>query len=70
LLDRVVHLEPSERAALTRAAEHVDRPTARAAVARIQRTLADLDRNVNARLALDLLLLRLPTLTYPRDAAV
>jgi DNA polymerase III subunit delta' len=61
LLDRVVHLEAGERAALTHAAELIDRPTARQAAARIQQTLADLDTNVNARLALDLLLLRLPT---------
>ena len=70
LVDRVVHLEPGERAALTRAAEQVDRPTARAAAARIQQTLADLDTNVNARLALDLLLLRLPAVANPREAAV
>ena len=70
LVDRVVHLEAGERAALTLAAQQVDRPTARGAAARIQQTLADLDTNVNARLALDLLLLRLPTVAYPRDAAV
>jgi DNA polymerase-3 subunit delta' len=60
LTSRVVHLEPSEQAALTAAAEHVDRAAARQATAAIQQTLADLDTNVNARLALDLLLLRLP----------
>ena len=60
LRERIVHLEPGERAALTRAAEKVDRAAAREAAAMLQRTLADLDTNVNARLALDLLLLRLP----------
>ena len=34
---------------------------ARQATATIQQTLADLDTNVNARLVLDLLLLRLPS---------
>jgi DNA polymerase-3 subunit delta' len=61
LRDRIVHLEPGERAALTRAAEKVDRAAARAAAAMLQQTLADLDTNVNPRLALDLLLLRLPS---------
>src|SRR5438874_6440787 len=36
LVDRVVHLEAGERAALTLAAQQVDRPTARGAAARIQ----------------------------------
>jgi DNA polymerase-3 subunit delta' len=62
LRDRIVHLEPGERAALVRAAERVDRAAAREAAAMLRRTLADLDTNVNARLALDLLLLRLPAL--------
>ena len=60
LLNRIVHLEPGEQAALRAAAERVDRGAARQAAAAIQQTLADLDTNVNARLALDLLLLRLP----------
>jgi DNA polymerase III subunit delta' len=61
LLNRIVHLEASEQEALKTAAERVGRTAARAAAAAIQQTLADLDTNVNARLALDLLLLRLPT---------
>lgn len=62
LLDRIVHLEPGERAALQTAAERVTRTAAREAAAALQQTLADLDANVNPRLALDLLLLRLPSL--------
>jgi DNA polymerase-3 subunit delta' len=60
LLGRAVHLEEGEQATLRRAAERVSRQAAREAAAAIQQTLADLDTNVNARLALDLLLLRLP----------
>src|SRR5207253_9345427 len=60
LFSRIVHLEESEEAALRKTAEQVDRATARKAAADIQQTLADLDTNVNSRLALDLLLLRLP----------
>ena len=60
LNNRVVHLEPTEQASLLRAAERVDRIAARGAAAAIQQSLADLDTNVNARLVLDLLLLRLP----------
>jgi DNA polymerase III subunit delta' len=60
LFSRIVHLEEGEQAALRKTAEQVDRATARKAAADIQQTLADLDTNVNARLALDLLLLRLP----------
>jgi DNA polymerase-3 subunit delta' len=66
LLNRIVHLEPSEQAALRAAAEQVSRGAARGAAAAIQQTLADLDTNVNARLALDLLLLQLPPI--PRSA--
>jgi hypothetical protein len=62
LLNRIVHLEASEQAALRSAADRVERGAARQAAAAIQQTLADLDTNVNARLALDLLLLRLPAL--------
>jgi DNA polymerase III subunit delta' len=62
LMNRIVHLDVDERRALQAAAEHVSRPAARGAAAAIQQTLADLDTNVNARLALDLLLLRLPPL--------
>jgi DNA polymerase-3 subunit delta' len=60
LTNRVVHLEPTEQAALRAAADQVDPEAARAATAAIQQTLTDLDTNVNARLVLDLLLLRLP----------
>jgi len=60
LLSRIVHLESHEQTALNAAAEQVDTLAARSALLAIQQTLADLDTNVNARLALDLLLLRLP----------
>ena len=60
LLARAVHLEAGDQEVLQRAASRVSREAARGAAAAIQQTLADLDTNVNARLALDLLLLRLP----------
>ncbi|TME92198.1 MAG: DNA polymerase III subunit [Chloroflexi bacterium] len=60
LFSRIVHLEEAEQTAIRNTAEQVDRATARKAAADIQQTLADLDTNVNSRLALDLLLLRLP----------
>jgi DNA polymerase-3 subunit delta' len=63
LLNRIVHLQEGEQAVLRTAAARVTRESARAAAAAIQQTLADLDTNVNARLALDLLLLRLPALS-------
>ena len=63
LLNRSVHLEPSEQSALRSAAATVSREAARDAALAIQRALADLDTNVNPRLTLDLLLLRLPGLT-------
>ncbi|MBV9578335.1 MAG: DNA polymerase III subunit delta' [Chloroflexi bacterium] len=62
LTGRVVHLEAGEQSTLQAAAGRVSRQAAREAAAAIQQTLADLDTNVNARLALDLLLLRLPTI--------
>jgi DNA polymerase-3 subunit delta' len=62
LLSRIVHLEAGEQTALRAAADRVDAREARRAAAAIQQTLADLDTNVNARLALDLLLLQLPSL--------
>jgi DNA polymerase-3 subunit delta' len=62
LSNRLVHLDEAEQASLRSAAKHVSHSAARAAAAAIQQTLADLDTNVNARLALDLLLLRLPAL--------
>jgi DNA polymerase-3 subunit delta' len=63
LTSRVVHLEPTERAALEHAAGRVTAAAARQAAAAIQQSLTDLDTNVNARLVLDLLLLRLPRVT-------
>jgi hypothetical protein len=60
--NRIVPLEPSDEAAVRSAAERVSRAAAREAAATIQHTLADLEANVNPRLALDLLLLRLPSL--------
>jgi hypothetical protein len=63
LVDRIVHLEAGEQAALRATADQVDLVAARQAAAAIQQTLADLETNVNPRLALDLLLLRLPRAT-------
>jgi DNA polymerase-3 subunit delta' len=60
LTSRVVHLEASEQAALKATAEQVGQAAARQTTAALQQTLADLETNVNPRLALDLLLLRLP----------
>jgi len=60
LRSRIVHLESNEQAALEAAATQIDRVSARQAAAAIQQSLTDLDTNVNARLVLDLLLLRLP----------
>jgi DNA polymerase III subunit delta' len=60
LLNRIVHLEAGEQAALSATAEQVDPLAARRALSAVRQTLADLDTNVNARLALDLLLLHLP----------
>jgi DNA polymerase III subunit delta' len=60
LVDRVVHLEAGEQAALRATAEQVSPLSVRQAAAAVQQSLADLDTNVNARLVLDLLLLRLP----------
>jgi DNA polymerase III subunit delta' len=62
LLNRIVHLEATEQDALRAAAERVAPGASRQAAAAIQQALADLDTNVNARLVLDLLLLRLPAL--------
>jgi DNA polymerase-3 subunit delta' len=63
LVHRVVHLEASEQAALAAAAQQVDPAATRRVLLAIQQTLTDLDTNVNARLLLDLLLLRLPRTT-------
>ena len=62
LLNRIVHLQATEQVSLRTAAEAVAPAAARRAAAAIQQSLADLDTNVNARLVLDLLLLRLPAL--------
>jgi DNA polymerase III subunit delta' len=61
LFERVVHLEAAEAAGLHTVAAQLSHEAARETAARLQQTLADLDANVNPRLALDLLLLRLPT---------
>lgn len=58
--ERVAHLGAQERSTLAAVAEQVSREDARAAAAAVQQTLFDLDSNVNARLLLDLLLLKLP----------
>jgi DNA polymerase-3 subunit delta' len=55
--ERVARLE---RAGMRAAAEQVGLKAARDATASLQQALADLDTNVNARLVLDLLVLRLP----------
>ncbi len=60
LNERVVHLDPTMRPALDGAATQLRREDSRAAVLAVQQALADLDTNVNPRLVLDLLLLRLP----------
>ena len=60
LVHRIVHLEAGEQTALTAAARQVNPVATRQALLAIQQTLADLDANVNPRLVLDLLLLRLP----------
>jgi DNA polymerase-3 subunit delta' len=62
LTSRIVHLSEEEQAALRDAATRTTREAARAATGAIQQALADLDTNVNPRLTLDLLLLRLPPL--------
>jgi DNA polymerase-3 subunit delta' len=61
LRSRIAHLEAREQAALEAVADQVDAAAARGAAAAIQQSLTDLDTNVNARLVLDLLLLRLPS---------
>ncbi len=59
--ERVALAHPGE-AERAQAAARLAPAQAREAQARVQQTLADLDANVNPRLALDLLLLRLPSL--------
>jgi DNA polymerase-3 subunit delta' len=60
LSNRVAHLEPAEAAGLAAVAAQLSHASARRTAASLQQTLADLDANVNPRLALDLLLLKLP----------
>ncbi|MDQ6672692.1 MAG: DNA polymerase III subunit [Chloroflexota bacterium] len=60
LVHRIVHLDAGEQTAITVTAEQVDRVATRQALLSLQQTLFDLDTNVNPRLVLDLLLLRLP----------
>jgi DNA polymerase-3 subunit delta' len=60
LSDRTLLLDATGRSSLESAAQQISRGAARATAARLQQTLADLDANVNPRLALDLLLLKLP----------
>jgi DNA polymerase-3 subunit delta' len=60
---RLAHLTADELAAVQLAAQHLPPPEVRRAAAQVQQTLADLDANVNARLALDLLVLRQPSLS-------
>jgi DNA polymerase-3 subunit delta' len=66
LADRMSHASPDQQGAIRAVAVQVSPADAQAAQARVQQTLADLEANVNARLALDLLLLRLP---YVRPAS-
>ncbi len=58
--DRVAHLDAADTAGLTAVARQLSADGAREAADRLRQTLADLDANVNPRLALDLLLLKLP----------
>jgi DNA polymerase III subunit delta' len=58
--DRLAHLTPDEVAVVRRVVEQVPAAEARRSADQLQQTLADLDANVNARLAIDLLLLHLP----------
>ena len=60
LEERIAHREAADRAALRQAATAVEPTQAQAAQESVRRALADLEANVNARLALDMLLLRLP----------
>jgi DNA polymerase III subunit delta' len=60
LTDRVAHLGAADRARLDAVARQLSPQAAREAAAAVQQTLFDLDSNVNARLLLDLLLLKMP----------
>lgn len=59
---RVPFLEPADAAAVRTAAEHLRVGDVRTAQHLVDRSLADLDANVNARATFDLLALRLPRL--------
>ncbi len=61
LVEHISHLQRDERTALAATASAVSFDAACAAQARARQTLEDLDANVNARLALDLLFLALPS---------
>jgi DNA polymerase-3 subunit delta' len=59
---RLAHLTTDELAVVRQASQHLAAAEVRRAAAHVQQTLADLEANVNARLALDLLALRQPQL--------
>jgi DNA polymerase-3 subunit delta' len=61
--ERLGHLTADELDTVAHVAQHVPATEARRAAGHVQQTLADLEANVNARLALDLLVLRQPSLT-------
>jgi DNA polymerase III subunit delta' len=61
--ERLAHLAVDELTAVQLAAQQVAPAAARRAAAHVQQTLADLEANVNARLALDLLVLRQPSVS-------
>lgn len=63
LADKAAYTVGGDDLGLETAANRLRPDEARGALGRVQGTLADLDANVNARLALDLLLLRLPHLS-------
>ncbi len=58
--DRVGYASDADATRIRSAAASISAQDARTALGRVQRALADLDANVNARLTLDLLLLKLP----------
>lgn len=60
LAERAAHLDEDEQAALRSMATQISRADALAALGALGQALADLEANVNPRLVLDLLLLRLP----------
>jgi DNA polymerase III subunit delta' len=64
---RLAHLSPDELGAVHQASQQLPPAEARRATAHVQQTLADLEANVNARLALDLLVLRQPNVSFSRS---